>query len=165
MMRRLRPTTERARITALYGGLLLLAGGVLVSVIYALVQDDLDVRLGREVTSVPLGPRMNPDGDVPPGSVRGDEYTVVPANKAGEAAKTQTVAALTATTLSRLLTVSGIALGVFAAFRRLNERAHTAGEGAGLGLSIVASIARAHGAEATADANPGGGLSVRIRFP
>lgn len=50
-------------------------------------------------------------------------------------------------------------------FRRLNARAHTAGEGAGLGLSILASIARAHGAEATADANPGGGLSVRIRFP
>ncbi|AGP55768.1 hypothetical protein M271_21125 [Streptomyces rapamycinicus NRRL 5491] len=113
MVRRLLPTTERARLTALYGGLLLLAGGVLAGVIYALVQDDLDARFGRAVTPVPRGPRMNPD-EVPPGSVRGDEYTVVPANEVGEAARTRTVAALTATTLSRLLTVSGVALGVFA---------------------------------------------------
>ncbi|MBL1113844.1 HAMP domain-containing protein [Streptomyces sp. 110] len=113
-LRRLRPTTERARLTALYGGLLLLAGGVLAGVIYALLQDDLDARLGKAVTPVPRGPRMTPDEDTPPGAVQGDEYTVVPANKVGEAAKTRTVAALTATTLSRLLTVSGIALVVFA---------------------------------------------------
>ncbi|MFD5146594.1 sensor histidine kinase [Streptomyces sp. NPDC058401] len=52
-------------------------------------------------------------------------------------------------------------------FRRRAERRHTAGEGAGLGLSIVASIARAHGAELTARANPapGGGLMVRVWFP
>ncbi|MFF1411396.1 sensor histidine kinase [Streptomyces sp. NPDC058289] len=52
-------------------------------------------------------------------------------------------------------------------FRRRAERQHTAGEGAGLGLSIVGSIARAHGAELTARANPapGGGLMVRVWFP
>lgn len=52
-------------------------------------------------------------------------------------------------------------------FRRRAERRHTPGEGAGLGLSIVASIARAHGAELTARANPApdGGLTVRLRFP
>lgn len=52
-------------------------------------------------------------------------------------------------------------------FRRRAERRHTAGEGAGLGLSIVASITRAHGAELTARANPapGGGLTVRVWFP
>lgn len=52
-------------------------------------------------------------------------------------------------------------------FRRRAERQHTAGEGAGLGLSIVVSIARAHGAELTARANPapGGGLTVRVWFP
>ncbi|MET9698893.1 ATP-binding protein [Streptomyces sp. NPDC006529] len=52
-------------------------------------------------------------------------------------------------------------------FRRRAERRHTAGEGAGLGLSIVASIARAHGAALTAEANPApsGGLTVRVRFP
>ncbi|MFD3677896.1 sensor histidine kinase [Streptomyces sp. NPDC058613] len=52
-------------------------------------------------------------------------------------------------------------------FRRSAERRHTAGEGAGLGLSIVASVARAHGAELVARANPEpeGGLTVRVRFP
>ncbi|MCX4526402.1 MULTISPECIES: HAMP domain-containing sensor histidine kinase [unclassified Streptomyces] len=52
-------------------------------------------------------------------------------------------------------------------FRRRAERRHTAGEGAGLGLSIVASIARAHGAKLRAEANPapGGGLTIRVRFP
>ncbi|MFD9355641.1 ATP-binding protein [Streptomyces sp. NPDC060031] len=52
-------------------------------------------------------------------------------------------------------------------FRRSTERQHTAGEGAGLGLSIVASIARAHGAGLLAEANPEpeGGLTLRVRFP
>ncbi|MGW8777396.1 sensor histidine kinase [Streptomyces sp. NPDC055796] len=52
-------------------------------------------------------------------------------------------------------------------FRRRAERQHTAGEGAGLGLSIVASIARAHGARLVVRANrgPGGGLTVRVRLP
>ncbi|MDX3539529.1 ATP-binding protein [Streptomyces sp. MB09-01] len=57
--------------------------------------------------------------------------------------------------------------GLLEPFRRRAERQHTAGEGAGLGLSIVASIVRAHGAELVAEANPGpvGGLTVRVRFP
>ncbi|MGW7439572.1 ATP-binding protein [Streptomyces sp. NPDC054849] len=52
-------------------------------------------------------------------------------------------------------------------FRGRAERQHAAGEGAGLGLSIVASIAPAHGAEPAAEANPAppGGLTVRVRFP
>ena len=37
-------------------------------------------------------------------------------------------------------------------------------EGAGLGLSIVAAIAEAHGAEIDAQTNPGGGLEVTVRF-
>ncbi|MFD5099588.1 sensor histidine kinase [Streptomyces albidochromogenes] len=54
---------------------------------------------------------------------------------------------------------------LFEPFRRVRERHHAPGEGAGLGLSIVASIARAHGARTTAVANPGGGLTVRVTFP
>jgi signal transduction histidine kinase len=54
---------------------------------------------------------------------------------------------------------------LFEPFRRLEERRHTRGEGAGLGLSIVASIARAHHARTHAEANPGGGLTVRVTFP
>ncbi|MFG2622161.1 ATP-binding protein [Streptomyces sp. NPDC048507] len=56
--------------------------------------------------------------------------------------------------------------GLLEPFRRRAERRHTAGEGAGLGLSIVASIARAHGAGLRAEANPApdGGLTIRVRF-
>ncbi|WP_246266550.1 sensor histidine kinase [Nonomuraea typhae] len=53
---------------------------------------------------------------------------------------------------------------LFEPFRRLHERQHTPGEGVGLGLSIVASIARAHDATVSATANPGGGLTVRVAF-
>ncbi|MFP3990290.1 ATP-binding protein [Streptomyces sp. E11-3] len=53
---------------------------------------------------------------------------------------------------------------LFEPFRRLQERRLGPGEGAGLGLSIVDSIARAHGADVTAAANPEGGLTVRVRF-
>ncbi|MBO2445768.1 HAMP domain-containing protein [Actinomadura barringtoniae] len=51
---------------------------------------------------------------------------------------------------------------LFEPFRRLNARRHKRGEGTGLGLSIVTSIAHAHGWEATAAANPGGGLTVSV---
>ncbi|WP_433334761.1 sensor histidine kinase [Spirillospora sp. CA-294931] len=53
---------------------------------------------------------------------------------------------------------------LFEPFRRGRPRRHAHGEGTGLGLSIVASIARAHGAEATAHPNPTGGLTVRVTF-
>ncbi|MFJ6573356.1 sensor histidine kinase [Streptomyces sp. NPDC091292] len=56
---------------------------------------------------------------------------------------------------------------LFEPFRRAAERRHGRGDSAGLGLSIVASIARAHGADTRATANPGtgGGLTVRMVFP
>ncbi|WMX48945.1 ATP-binding protein [Streptomyces roseicoloratus] len=54
---------------------------------------------------------------------------------------------------------------LFEPFRRVNERTHGPGEGAGLGLSIVDAVARAHGATAAATANEeGGGLTVTVRF-
>jgi signal transduction histidine kinase len=54
--------------------------------------------------------------------------------------------------------------GLFEPFRRLAGRAGSR-PGAGLGLSIVASVARAHGGQATAHARPDGGLDVQIRLP
>jgi signal transduction histidine kinase len=54
---------------------------------------------------------------------------------------------------------------LFEPFRRLQPRRRAPGEGAGLGLSIVASIARAHRADVTAAANPDGGLTLRVTFP
>jgi signal transduction histidine kinase len=54
--------------------------------------------------------------------------------------------------------------GLFEPFRRLAGR-ECSPSGAGLGLSIVASVARAHGGQATARARPEGGLDVQIRLP
>ncbi|MDQ0696699.1 MULTISPECIES: HAMP domain-containing sensor histidine kinase [Streptomyces] len=54
---------------------------------------------------------------------------------------------------------------LFEPFRRARARRHAPGEGAGLGLSIVASVARAHGGEAGASANPEGGLTARVTLP
>ncbi|NGN70090.1 HAMP domain-containing protein, partial [Streptomyces sp. A7024] len=54
---------------------------------------------------------------------------------------------------------------LFEPFRRAEARRHQLGEGVGLGLSIVSAIARAHGAEVRAEANDGGGLTVRVEFP
>ncbi|MFG3341620.1 sensor histidine kinase [Glycomyces sp. NPDC048151] len=56
--------------------------------------------------------------------------------------------------------------GLFEPFRRLGtERLATASKGAGLGLSIVRAIAKAHGGEAAAVARPEGGLVVTVHLP
>ncbi|MDG4822953.1 HAMP domain-containing sensor histidine kinase [Asanoa sp. WMMD1127] len=55
--------------------------------------------------------------------------------------------------------------GLFEPFRRLDADRLVTAKGAGLGLSIVRSVARAHGGEATARPNPGGGLVVTVRLP
>jgi Signal transduction histidine kinase len=54
---------------------------------------------------------------------------------------------------------------LFEPFRRLHTDRTGSVDGAGLGLSIVASIARAHNATVDARPNPGGGLEVTVRFP
>lgn len=108
MIRRLVPATERARLTALYGGLLLLAGCVLVGVIYVCVQYGLDNRIGSAVTGVVPGGQAMPHSSATP------PRDLVPSERAGKYARTQVVQVVAATTLNRLLTVSGIALAVFA---------------------------------------------------
>jgi signal transduction histidine kinase len=58
---------------------------------------------------------------------------------------------------------------LFEPFRRLatTERRATQGgnHGAGLGLSIVRSVARAHGGDVHAVPRPGGGLTIHVRIP
>ena len=53
---------------------------------------------------------------------------------------------------------------LFAPFQRLNGNRTTHPHGAGLGLSIVRSIAAAHGGQLSATARDHGGLTVRIRL-
>jgi signal transduction histidine kinase len=52
---------------------------------------------------------------------------------------------------------------IFQPFQRLNER--TSGDGFGLGLAIVASIAAVHGGTVSARPRDGGGLSVMVTIP
>jgi signal transduction histidine kinase len=52
---------------------------------------------------------------------------------------------------------------IFQPFQRLNDRASH--DGAGLGLTIVASIATIHGGIATANPRKDGGLSVTVTIP
>jgi len=54
---------------------------------------------------------------------------------------------------------------LFQPFERLAARRAGDGDGHGLGLSIVAAIAGAHDATIAADAQPEGGLRVRVSFP
>ena len=54
---------------------------------------------------------------------------------------------------------------LFEPFRRPNADRTGSGEGAGLGLSIVAAIARAHGGTVALRPNPDGGLTVRVTLP
>ena len=54
---------------------------------------------------------------------------------------------------------------LFRPFERLAAPRASNGYGHGLGLSIVAAIADAHGAEIAAQAQPEGGLCIRVRFP
>jgi signal transduction histidine kinase len=53
---------------------------------------------------------------------------------------------------------------LFEPFRRLHATRTRSADGAGLGLSIVASIAQAHEAAITTRPNPGGGLEVTVHF-
>jgi signal transduction histidine kinase len=54
---------------------------------------------------------------------------------------------------------------LFEPFRRLHRDRTRSAEGAGLGLSIVAAIAHAHGGDVRATANPSGGLTVTVVLP
>ncbi|WP_228973295.1 cell wall metabolism sensor histidine kinase WalK [Streptomyces sp. DH12] len=54
---------------------------------------------------------------------------------------------------------------LFEPFRRLREERTGSDRGVGLGLSIVRSVARAHGGRITAEPREGGGLVMRVTLP
>src|SRR5690606_7137773 len=54
---------------------------------------------------------------------------------------------------------------LFTPFRRLNGERMVTGRSAGLGLSIVRSVTRAHGGDVTARPREGGGLVMTARLP
>ncbi|MFG2294520.1 sensor histidine kinase [Streptomyces sp. NPDC048603] len=54
---------------------------------------------------------------------------------------------------------------LFEPFRRLGTERLVTAKGAGLGLSVVRSVARAHGGDVTAHLRPTGGLTVSVTLP
>jgi signal transduction histidine kinase len=55
--------------------------------------------------------------------------------------------------------------GLFEPFRRLGTDRLATSPGAGLGLSIVLAVARAHGGDVHAEPRDGGGLVVTVTLP
>ncbi|MEU8787720.1 ATP-binding protein [Streptomyces sp. NPDC048637] len=126
--RRWLPGSERVRLTALYGGLLVLAGAMLIGLVYVLLRQGLYSGLS---SAVRITVRRSSRGHAPPGTIEPppalgpimvpptlpipqNRYPVLlPGNGPLSAAKKITDAA-EAAALSKLLTVSLIALLVFA---------------------------------------------------
>jgi signal transduction histidine kinase len=54
---------------------------------------------------------------------------------------------------------------IFEPFRRLRTERTNSDRGVGLGLSIVRSVARAHGGSISAEPREGGGLVMRVVIP
>ncbi|MEV5979021.1 ATP-binding protein [Streptomyces sp. NPDC052114] len=124
---RARVSGERARLTTLYGGLLVLAGALLTGVVYLLVQQGLYSSISTAVTTaVPRGP-MPPWRTVPGVPVPASSLTPTDAGSASPTSQEmETIKGLALTKISdvageaalnRLLTVSAI---VFAAYAVLS---------------------------------------------
>lgn len=109
------PSSERARLTALYGGLLVLAGGALIGLVYALVRSGLYTSISLAMTTaVPGGTR---DPNIPLGTAEPavplPGASIDPARM--HAATKIITGAVEDAALSRLLTVSLLSLAAYAA--------------------------------------------------
>ncbi|MFG2003544.1 sensor histidine kinase [Spirillospora sp. NPDC048911] len=112
--------TARARLTALYGGLLLVAGSGLVASVYFLLRKSLADRLPTAITAaVPASAGWPPAGAARPADAQSAE-TIVPDGPIEATRHGQTLAIRRAatvaedTTYEQLLIVSLVALAIFA---------------------------------------------------
>ncbi|WP_432008574.1 sensor histidine kinase [Streptomyces bacillaris] len=106
-------SSERARLTALYGGLLTLAGALLMGLVYVLVSEGVYSSVLTAV--VPAVPAVRLDAASGPALPASDwaQTTVVQPGRYAVAQKVSTAAGDAA--LSQLLTVSALSLAVYAA--------------------------------------------------
>ncbi|MFE7570437.1 two-component sensor histidine kinase, partial [Streptomyces sp. NPDC057539] len=102
--------SERTRLTALYTGLLMLAGVLLTGFVYLLLKQSLESRIGRAVAGVSL--TLQPGADA---AERAAPVTTVGSLADDESRVAETVSHVAGdAALSRLLTVSGLSLVAFA---------------------------------------------------
>ncbi|MFD7287124.1 HAMP domain-containing protein [Streptomyces sp. NPDC059863] len=102
--------SERTRLTALYTGLLMLAGVLLTGLVYLLLKQSLESQIGRAVAGVSL--TLQPGADA---AERAAPVTTVGSLAEDESRVAETVSHVAGdAALSRLLTVSGLSLVAFA---------------------------------------------------
>ncbi|MFI6089262.1 sensor histidine kinase [Streptomyces sp. NPDC051218] len=113
--------SERARLTALYGGMLLLAGALLTGLVYFLVRQGLYSTISTAVTTAVPARRLNPPWRMPTPAPSASPARRMPADGVTDNDITQGLAVTKISdvaeqaALSRLLTVSVIVLFVYAA--------------------------------------------------
>jgi signal transduction histidine kinase len=171
--------TANRRTERLIDGLLTLAqgdGGLDVREPTALDGVVRQVAAGVSKISEPSGTAVDVHLDVEPVTVVGDPVLLdrLVANLLDNARRYNVAGGEVWVTLSRSGTLTVRNTGpeippdrvaeLFEPFRRLHRTRTGPADGAGLGLSIVESIAQAHDATGTALANPGGGLVVEVNF-
>ncbi|MGW7270389.1 sensor histidine kinase [Streptomyces sp. NPDC054864] len=116
-----RLSSERARLTALYGGMLLLAGALLTGLVYFLVRQGLYSTISTAVTTAVPARRLNPPWRMPTPAPSASPARRMPADGITDNDITQGLAVTKISdvaeqaALSRLLTVSVIVLFVYAA--------------------------------------------------
>ncbi|MFI7439957.1 sensor histidine kinase [Nonomuraea indica] len=133
------PEAEQARVTVHEAAFPAPAGGdamLLERMVHNLVENGIRHNTGDGAGWVRVASRTSPGG--------GAEVEV---SNSGPAVPPYEIAAL------------------FKPFHRLGEERMVTGRSAGLGLSIVRSVARAHGGDVTARPREGGGLVVTVTLP
>lgn len=114
-------SSERGRLTALYGGMLLLAGALLTGLVYFLVRQGLYSSISAAVTTAVPGRRLNPPWLMPSPAESASIARTAPAERLPATDLTKGLAVTKISdvaeqaALSRLLTVSIIVLFVYAA--------------------------------------------------
>ncbi|MEV2250963.1 ATP-binding protein [Streptomyces sp. NPDC050147] len=113
--------SERARLTALYGGMLVLAGGLLTGLVYFLVRQGLYSSISTAVTTAVPARRLDPPWRVPAPDPSASAARHMPTDSVTATDITQGLAVTKISdvaeqaALSRLLTVSVIVLFAYAA--------------------------------------------------
>lgn len=113
-------SSERGRLTALYGGMLVLAGGLLTGLVYFLVRQGLYSSISTAVTTAVPAQRLSPPWRMPTPAAsasvaRPMPAESIPADVTQGLAVTKISDVAEQAALSRLLTVSVIVLFVYAA--------------------------------------------------
>ena len=180
----------RARLTVLYGGMFLLAGGLLTlarSESQAITRvpadlSDIAADAVEQTAGEAAAARVTVDATPDPAGTIGDPVLLehlalnlvrngLRHNHPGGWVTVSTTACAQSGEAELVVANSGPVVppgqisALFEPFRRLGSGRDPGREGVGLGLSIVRSVVRAHAGTVLAEPRDAGGLIVRVRLP